>query len=49
MLEIEQAPEFQEWRCHMKDELLKTAVAARLTRLSAGNKGNHRYVGEGII
>ena len=49
MFEAKKTPEFQLWESEIKDKRLRTSVAARIARLCAGNKGNHKYIGDGII
>jgi putative addiction module killer protein len=47
-LDIRQTETFAKWRSKLKDDIAKAAVALRLTRLSLGQLGDAKPVGDGI-
>jgi putative addiction module killer protein len=48
MFEILQTETFQRWRIRLKDERTRALLAARLARLSLGQMGDIKSVGDGI-
>ncbi len=48
MFEIKQTEIFRKWRTGIKDENLRAAIAARLTRLARGLLGDAKSVGAGV-
>lgn len=48
MFDIRQTETFAKWRSKLKDDIAKAAVALRLTRLSLGQLGDAKPVGDGI-
>jgi putative addiction module killer protein len=48
-MQIKQDPKFEEFFAGIKDELTKGKITARLARLSLGNPGEAKGVGEGVI
>ena len=48
MIEILRADEFDEWIQLLRDEMARSRIQARILRLSLGNPGDVKPVGEGI-
>jgi putative addiction module killer protein len=48
MIEVIQSETFKRWRSDLKDRLALARVNARIRRLSEGNPGDVKPVGEGI-
>jgi putative addiction module killer protein len=48
MLEVRQTAELSRWLATLKDLIARAAIVARLRRLSLGNPGDVRPVGEGV-
>lgn len=49
MIELRSTSTFTEWLAKLKDVLARARIADRLKRLSAGNPGNSRSVGAGVV
>ena len=47
-MELRQTETFKKWRTRLKDEGLRGRIASRLDRLSFGNAGDVKPVGNGI-
>ena len=48
MIEVIQSETFQKWRTGLKDPSVRARINARIRRLSEGNPGDVKPVGEGI-
>ena len=48
MLEVLKTDEFDRWLSDLADERAKTKIASRIARLSFGNAGDVKPVGEGV-
>jgi putative addiction module killer protein len=48
MFDVRQTAEFSRWLATLKDLIARAAIVARLRRLSLGNPGDVRSVGEGV-
>ena len=48
MIEFKQTETFRKWRIRLKDERIRALIASRLDRLSFGNAGDVKPVGQGI-
>jgi putative addiction module killer protein len=48
MIEFKQTETFRKWRIRLKDERARVLIASRLDRLSYGNAGDVRPVGQGV-
>ena len=48
MATVIQHPEFRKWLLGLRDEMAKSVVSARLTRMEAGNLGDAKPVGSGV-
>lgn len=48
MVEIRETDHFSKWMLHLGDARAKARIAARIQRLSFGNAGDVRSVGDGI-
>jgi putative addiction module killer protein len=48
MVEIRQTAEFQSWFASLRDDKAADRIAARIRRLSLGNPGDVKPVGEGV-
>lgn len=48
MIEVRQTPEYAAWFTSLRDRLAKTRIDIRIRRLSLGNPGDAKPVGEGI-
>jgi putative addiction module killer protein len=48
MIEITQSESFRKWRENLKDKLALARVNARIRRLSGGNPGDVKPIGEGV-
>lgn len=47
--EIEKTQLFDDWLKNLRDRPAVLAIANRLTRVAAGNFGDHKSVGEGVF
>ncbi len=48
MIEVASSEEFEKWLRKLRDSQAKTRIVARVVRLSEGNPGDVKPVGEGI-
>lgn len=48
MIEVRQTPEYEAWFEKLRDLQAKTRILARIRRLSLGNLGDVKSVGEGV-
>lgn len=48
MIEVRQTPEYEGWFASLRDRLAKTRIDIRVRRLSLGNTGDAKPVGEGV-
>ena len=48
MLEVVQTEEFEEWFAGIRDSRAQAKIAIRIDRLSMGNPGNVKAVGQGV-
>lgn len=48
MIEIKRLPEFDSWFDELKDVTTKMRLVARLKKVSLGNLGDVKHVGEGV-
>ncbi len=48
MLELVTTPDFDAWIERLRDRQARQRIAARLTRLQAGNPGDVKAVGDGV-
>lgn len=48
MLEVLKTDEFDRWLSNLEDERAKTKIASRIARLSFGNAGDVKPVGDGV-
>lgn len=48
MIEIRQTEEFAGWFSKLRDERVRTKILIRIRRLSLGNPGDVKAVGEGV-
>ncbi len=49
MYKIELGQAYQSWFVRLKDENAKARIDVRIERLSRGNPGDVRFVGEGVL
>lgn len=48
MIEVRQTPEYSDWFAGLRDRAAKTRIDIRVRRLSLGNPGDVRPVGDGV-
>ena len=48
MLEIREAPTYADWFSALRDRTAKARIDIRIRRLSLGNSGDIRPIGEGL-
>jgi putative addiction module killer protein len=48
MIEVRQTKTFMEWRAGLRDAVARKRIGARIDRLSFGNFGDAKSVGEGV-
>ena len=48
MIEVRQTPEYEAWFASLRDRVAKTRIDIRVRRLSLGNAGDAKPVGEGV-
>jgi putative addiction module killer protein len=48
MIEVRQTKTFMEWRTGLRDAVARKRIGARIDRLSFGNFGDAKAVGEGV-
>lgn len=48
MIEVRQTEIFARWLAHLRDDRARARINARIRRLSIGNPGDVRPVGEGV-
>ncbi len=48
MIEIRQTPEYAAWFASLRDRIAKTRIDIRIRRLSLGNPGDAKPIGEGV-
>ncbi|MCW5610581.1 MAG: type II toxin-antitoxin system RelE/ParE family toxin [Rubrivivax sp.] len=48
MIEVRQTPEYAAWFTSLRDRSAKTRIDIRIRRLSLGNPGDAKPVGEGV-
>ena len=48
MIRVEETDNFKKWMRELKDRKARSIINARIRRLSLGNKGDSRYLDEGI-
>jgi putative addiction module killer protein len=48
VIEVRQTPEYAAWFSSLRDRLAKTRIDIRIRRLSLGNPGDSKPVGEGV-
>lgn len=48
MIEVRQTKAFMEWRAGLRDAVARKRIGARIDRLSFGNFGDAKPVGEGV-
>ena len=48
MIEIRQTEEYSSWFEHLRDRMAKTRILIRIRRVSLGNIGDAKPVGEGV-
>jgi putative addiction module killer protein len=48
MIEVRQTKTFMEWRAGLRDAVARKRIGARIDRLSFGNFGDAKPVGEGV-
>ena len=48
MIEVRQTREFAQWFARLRDQVAKGRIAIRIRRLSLGNAGDVKPVGEGV-
>ena len=48
MITIHETDIFKKWMKTMKDHIARAIINARIRRLSVGNKGDSKYIGDGV-
>ncbi len=48
MIEVRQTPEYADWYTSLRDRIARTRIDIRVRRLSLGNPGDAKPVGEGV-
>ena len=48
MIEVRQTPEYAAWFASLRDRIAKTRIDIRIRRLSLGNPGDAKPIGEGV-
>ena len=48
MMTIKETEFFKNWMRNLKDRMARSVINARIRRLSLGNKGDSKYIGNGI-
>ena len=48
MIEVRQTPEYAAWFASLRDRIAKTRIDIRIRRLSLGNPGDAKTIGEGV-
>ena len=48
MIRVEETDNFKKWMRDMKDRKARSIINARIRRLSLGNKGDTKYITDGI-
>jgi len=48
MIEIRQTEAYAKWFCDLRDRVARARIDARIRRLSLGNPGDVRPIGEGV-
>ena len=48
VIEVRQTPEYAEWYTSLRDRIARTRIDIRVRRLSLGNPGDVKPVGEGV-
>jgi putative addiction module killer protein len=48
VIEIRQTPEYAAWFASLRDRIAKTRIDIRIRRLSLGNPGDAKPIGEGV-
>ena len=48
MIRVEETDNFKKWMRELKDRKARSIINARIRRLSLGNKGDARYITDGI-
>jgi putative addiction module killer protein len=48
MIEVRQTDEFKSWRAALKDAVTRRRIGARIDRLSFGNFGDVKSLGDGV-
>ncbi len=48
MIEVRQTEEYSDWFANLRDKQARARINARIRRLSLGNPGNVKPVGEGV-
>ena len=48
MIEIRQTPEYAAWFASLRDRIAKTRIDIRVRRLTLGNPGDAKPIGEGV-
>jgi putative addiction module killer protein len=49
MIEVRQTDEYSEWFANLRDKQARARINARIRRLSLGNPGDVKPVGEGFL
>ena len=48
VIEVRQTPEYAAWFASLRDRIAKTRIDIRIRRLSLGNPGDAKPIGEGV-
>ena len=48
MMEVKETDIFKNWMLDLKDRVARSIINARIRRLSFGNKGDSKYIGDGV-
>jgi putative addiction module killer protein len=48
VIEVRQTPEYAAWFASLRDRIAKTRIDIRIRRLSLGNPGDAKTIGEGV-
>jgi len=48
MINVRETETFKDWMQNLRDRVARSVINARIRRLSLGNKGDSKYLGDGI-
>ena len=48
MITVQETDYFKNWMYNLKDRIGRSIINARIRRLSLGNKGDSKYIGDGV-